>query len=102
MRHLLSTKVLSDPEIRQLEGAGWRVDHYDAISIEFLETAVAPEDHLLIFTSKNAVEGFFNSFSKRNLSACRCLCVGNGAAGMLAEKGMTVLEVFPSAKELAG
>ena len=101
MRHLLSTKVLSDEEIHQLEGVGWRIDHYDAISIEFLETAVAPDDHLLIFSSKNGVTGFFNSFSKHSLSACRCLCVGNGAAGMLTEKGMTVLEVFPTAKKLA-
>lgn len=102
MRHLLSTKVLSDAEIRLLEGAGWQVDHYDAITIEFLTTAVAPVDHLLIFSSRNAVVGFFNSFSKQNLSACRCLCVGNGAAGMLIEKGMTVLETFPTATELAG
>jgi uroporphyrinogen-III synthase len=101
MRHLLSTKVLSDPEIRQLEGVGWQVDHYNAISIEFLRTAVPPDDHLLIFSSKNAVVGFLNSFSKQDLSACRCLCVGNGAAGMLVEKGITVLEVFPTAKQLA-
>jgi uroporphyrinogen-III synthase len=101
MRRLLSTKVLSDAEIRQLEGAGWQIDQYNAISIEFLKTTVAPEEHLLIFSSKNAVEGFFSSFSKHNLSACRCLCVGNGAAGMLLERGMTVLEVFPTAKELA-
>lgn len=100
MRHLLSTKVLSDAEIRQLESAGWQVDHYDAISIEFQKTAVTPEDHLLIFSSKNAVAGFFNSFSKRNFSTSKCLCVGNGAAGMLTEKGMKVLEAFPTAKEL--
>lgn len=102
MRHLLSTKVLADREIRQLEGAGWCIDHYDAISIEFLKTSVTPDDHLLIFTSKNAVTAFFQSFSKREVTACRSLCVGKGAAGMLAEKGVTVLEVFPSASELAG
>ena len=102
MRHLLSTKRLSDGEIRQLEGAGWRIDQYDAISIEFLKTEVAPGDHLLIFTSKNAVTAFFKSFSNLNFSACRSLCVGDGAAGMLADKGVNVLEVFPSASQLAG
>jgi len=102
MRHLLSTKVLSNHEIRQLEGAGWHIDQYDAISIEFLKTAVTPDDHLLIFTSKNAVKAFFKSFSNRTYSACQSLCVGQGAAGLLAEKGVTVLEVFPSASELAG
>jgi len=101
MRHLLSTKVLTDAEIHLLEGAGWRVDHYDAISIEFLKTPITPDDHLLIFSSKNAVAGFYSSFSKSNLSSCKCLCVGNAAAGMLVEKGMTVLEVYPTAKELA-
>ncbi|MGA9239825.1 uroporphyrinogen-III synthase [Robiginitalea sp.] len=101
MRHLLSTKVLSDSEIRQLEAVGWQLDQYDAISIEFQKTTVAPDDHLLIFSSKNAVAGFFNSFLKRNLSSCKCLCVGNGAAAMLTEKGMSVLESYPTAKDLA-
>lgn len=101
MRHLLSTKELSRSEIRRLEDAGWRVDQYNAISIEFQKTAIPPEDHLLIFSSRNAVTGFFNSFPESTISACRCLCVGEASSAMLSEKGLNVLEVFPTASELA-
>lgn len=101
MRDLLSTKVLSEERVRQLESAGWTLDQYDAISIEWLKTSVEPNSRLLIFTSKNGVKAFLKNFPKIDFSGIRCLCVGSRAAWILKEAGITVLEEAPTATQLA-
>ena len=101
MRRLLSTKALSKPEILRLESAGWRVDQYDAITVELLRTTVAPGTHLVVFTSKNAVKAFLESFSQQNFSGIRGLCVGRRASEMLKKAGITVLEETQTSQQLA-
>lgn len=101
MSRLLSTKVLYGVHLARLESAGWEVEQYDAISIELISTSVAPDDHVLIFSSKNGVRGFLSSFSGSDYSGLRCLCVGERTGDQLREHGLHVLASAPSAGKLA-
>lgn len=101
MKHLLSTKVLSKERVSKLESAGWTVDQYDSISIEWLKINVEPGSRLLVFTSKNGVKAFLKNFSQQEILGMRSLCVGSRASWILKEAGITVLEEAPTAGQLA-
>jgi uroporphyrinogen-III synthase len=101
MKRLLSTRVLSGAHLARLESAGWEVEQYDSISIEYIPTPVSPKGHLLVFTSKNGVEGFLKSFPGSDFSGFQSLCVGRRAGERLREHGLEVLQMAPTARELA-
>ncbi|WP_222982860.1 uroporphyrinogen-III synthase [Flagellimonas meishanensis] len=101
MRTVLSTKILTSPQKELLLNSGLGLVEYDALRIDFVEAQIPMGYQNLIFTSKNAVKGFFNLTGDLNYFDYKVFCVGDKTAHILADNGLNVVKTAKNASELA-
>ena len=101
MKALLSNRVLEANQCDRLAQAGWSLTQYDAISIELGPVAFEPGARIAIFTSRHAVRACFSGPDLKEAAGIRALCVGEGTAALLRDRGIAVLEAAPNARVLA-
>ncbi len=103
MATILSTKILAENQKQLLLNSGIGLVEYDAITIEFDNTTLdAPIPRNLIFTSQNAVKGFFLQYPEfQTREALNIFCVGEKTKAQIKENGYSVNASANSSKELA-
>ncbi|WP_445383469.1 uroporphyrinogen-III synthase [Robiginitalea sp. IMCC43444] len=100
MKRLLSTKILDPKAEALLKGAGFFLQQYDALEIEFMP--VHMESLPAIFSSRNAVKACFgNPTAKPAEIVPECFCVGNKTASLLEQYGQRVIAQEADASRLA-
>ena len=103
MATILSTKILAENQKQLLLNSGIGLVEYDAITIEFDNTTLdAPIPRNLIFTSQNAVKGFFKQYPEfQTREALNIFCVGEKTRAQIQENGYSVIASANSSLELA-
>lgn len=101
---LLSTKILSDTQQRPLIQAGFSLEMYNAIHINFIDFEIEENNKNTIFTSQNAVHAALKKISNRRMtskSLGNCFCVGQKTKALLLKNNFQVVETAKNANELA-
>jgi uroporphyrinogen-III synthase len=101
---ILSTRALSDENVRRLEAPGFVVDTVDFIEIKQTAARVThsfPQCEQVLITSQNAVQALEDRGELKGIREKRILCVGTKTERMLLSKGVGVAQVYRSSEELA-
>lgn len=83
------------------EGLNWQVEDFIAIDFVDFDSPNLLVNQVLIFTSKNAVFGLFNSYPDINLENHTVVCVGEKTKNELMNFGVEVTHFDLSSKHLA-
>ncbi|QBA65482.1 uroporphyrinogen-III synthase [Muriicola soli] len=102
MNPILSTRSLSDLQMKMLKKEGISVETYDAITVNLLNAQLPTNFRHYIFTSKNGVKGFLrnNKNDTSVQSEVACYCVGEKTSSLLREKGLKVIKMAENASKL--
>ena len=97
-KRILSTKILNEDELNQLDLHGHVVEQWNFIKVEEKKFSINLNEEILIFSSQNAVNSFFSQH--QNVTTRNCICVGEKTKELLEKKKQNVIKFFISSKEM--
>lgn len=101
---VLSTKILGDLHLKQLEQEGLQLKAYDAITVEEWPFLRPQNLKNAIFTSQNALKAYINHLAVKtvgNHKTPKVFCVGHKTAALAAQNGLMVVVKANNAAALA-
>jgi uroporphyrinogen-III synthase len=98
---ILSTKILSEIQKKELRNAGFEVAEFDFIKTENKSFEIKDLNENLIFTSQNAVYSFLENPKSKELKDKNVFCVGLKTKALLTDNGFNVVAYTGYASDLA-
>ena len=91
-KRILSTKILNEDELNQLDLHGHVVEQWNFIKVEEKKFSINLNEEILIFSSQNAVNSFFSQH--QNVTTRNCICVGEKTKELLEKKKTKCCKLF--------